>query len=380
MKVRLASAAMHRLFSSLRGLMVWLLSFWAVSALNAAAAEISIDRGEIAGALYAVARPAKWNGRLLLLAHGFRPVDRPKVADLFPEHGAYRELLDNGWMVAKSSFRRNGIIVTDAISDLNALRDYIEKTYGVPKTTILEGESMGGLIVTLMCERDPAHYSGAVAIGAALKMDEPGENISPTGKPGSPLLFLTNQSELEGPTAYVAQSSKAVATRLAPTLFRVSRDGHVNVNQAERSVALRALIQWIDSGRETLPGAAGTPFDATTPPQPVASKVRMLPDHAGFETKVIEVSGVYGNVAIDAQPADFASAGIAPQSWFELEAHGKTYRTFYGSDFGSVKVGEWVVFPNADGFYWLSRNFADAAGTAGIQYGDTLTIRPAGKK
>jgi pimeloyl-ACP methyl ester carboxylesterase len=344
--------------------------------VHAGNAEISTDRGEINGALYSVAVPAKWNGRLLLLAHGYRPVDRPKVADLFADHGAYRELLDKGWIVAKSSFRRNGIIINDAIEDLNALRGYIEKTYGAPALTLLEGESMGGLIVTLMCERDPSHYAGAVAIGAALKIEELGANTMPTGKPGSPLIFLTNQSELEPPSAYVTQSSTQVDPRLAPTLFRVARDGHVNVNQAERSVALQALINWIDSGRRSLPaGTVQVPYDATRPPAPTASRVKPLSDHSGFSATVIEVSSVYGNVAIDAQPADFSAAGIAPQTWFNLEANGQTFRTFYGSDFGSVKVGEWVVFPNADGYFWLSRNFADAAATAGIRYADTVTVR-----
>lgn len=356
----------------------WSFGLCVVSTSGAAAPELSIDRGEIDGAIYAIAVPVKWNGRLLLLAHGYRPVDRPKVADLFPDHGAYRELLDKGWMVAKSSFRRNGIIVTDAITDLNALRLYIEKTYGVPKTSILEGESMGGLIVTLMCERDPAHYAGAVAIGAALKIEEAGPDITPSGKPAVPLIFLTNQSELDGPSAYVAKSTSAVDARLAPALFRVARDGHVNVNQAERSVALHALIKWIDSGRDSLPvGSLEAPFNATTEPTPTPSRVTLLSDRTGFAAATIEVSSVYGNVAINAQPADFATVGIAPQTWFELEIHGKTYRTFYGSDFGSVKVGEWVVFPNADGFFWVSRNFADAAGTAGIRQGDTLTIRRA---
>ena len=78
---------------------------------------------------------------------------------------------------------------------------------------------------------------------------------------------------------------------------------------------------------------------------------------------------------IDAQPADFADAGIAPGTWFSIEAHGKTYRTFYGKNFDSVQRGEWVVFANADGFFWLSRNWENAAGSAGLKLGDTVTLR-----
>jgi alpha-beta hydrolase superfamily lysophospholipase len=58
-------------------------------------------------------------------------------------------------MVATTSYRRNGLVVADAIADLDALRAYIAQAYGEPERVILEGESMGGLIVTIMAERDP---------------------------------------------------------------------------------------------------------------------------------------------------------------------------------------------------------------------------------
>ena len=173
-----------------------------------------------------------------------------------------------------------------------------------------------------------------------------------------------------------AAHSAGVPPGLHPALLRVSRDGHVNVNQRERLAAVRALNAWLDTGRATLPQPApGAPFaDATVLPPPQPSQVTRHADARGFAAKVTEVSAVYGNVSLSAQPADFAAAGISPMTWCQLTAHGKTYRTFYGSDFGSVARGEWVVFPNADGFFWLSRNYADAAGTAGLAVGDTITI------
>jgi alpha-beta hydrolase superfamily lysophospholipase len=235
---------------------------------------------------------------------------------------------------------------------------------------------MGGLIVTLAAERQPALYAGAVAIGAALNVKEPASTLAPSGQPRIPLLFLTNQSELDGPAAYVAAASQTTPT-LRPVLFRVSRDGHVNVNQSERLVAIRALETWLDSGRARLPvpAAGASYYDATVAPAPVASQVVPAADARGFTARVTEVSAVYGNVFIDAQPADFAAAGIAPGVWFELTAHGKTYRTFYGTTFDSVKRGEWVVFANADGFFWLSRNWENAAATAALRLGDAVTLR-----
>jgi pimeloyl-ACP methyl ester carboxylesterase len=350
-----------------------------------AVSPVVVETGEIAGAKFTLARPAAWNKRLLLVAHGYRGEDRPLVADLFPEHLAYRALLDEGWIVAKTSFRRNGIIVADAIADLDALREHVAKKFGAPERVLLEGESMGGLIVTLLAERDFApedrgrpKYHGAVAIGAALVIAEGGRDVPLSLVPHVPLLFLTNQSELDGPRGYVTRNqADRVDPNLRPALFRVSRDGHVNVNQRERLVALRALNAWLDRGRATLPEPAANAefFDATVPPAPAPSTVALHADARGFDPHVTEVSGNYGNLELDAQPADFAAIGVGMMQYFELTAHGQKFRVRLGRDFSSVARGEWVAFANADGFYWLARNFGDAAATAKLQLGDTLTIR-----
>jgi len=353
------------------------------AALPAApASAVTVETGDINGAKFALARPGFWNKRVLLLAHGFRAPDRPLVADLFPEHLAYRTLLDAGWIVAKTSYRRNGIVVADAIADLDALRDHIVQECGPPDRVLLEGESMGGLIATLIAERDrsdPALYDGAIAIDAALSIQEPGRNIGLTVLPQIPLLFLTNQSELNAPRAYVTSRTRppGYAPELRPVLFRVARDGHVNVNQRERLVALRALNDWLDHGRDALPRPSpGAPFvDATVAPEPGPSQVAAHSDGHGFDARVVEVSGNYGNVFLNAQPDDFAAAGIKPGTWVELTAHGWKLRVRYGTDFSSVKKGEWVVFPNADGFCWLARNLGDAAATAHLVDHDPVTIR-----
>ncbi len=343
--------------------------------------------GEIGGAKFKIAVPLQWNRGVLLLAHGLRSEDRPLVADLAPDHLAYKTLIEEGWIVAKTSYRRNGLIVGDAIADLDALREHIVERFGPPDRVLLEGESMGGLIVTLIAEREPGdrpRYHGAVAIGAALQIREPNTSAGLSLQPRLPLIFLTNQTELEGPRNYVSADLPR-ELRVRPQLFRVSRDGHVNVNQAERLVALRALNAWLDRGPSTLPNPkSGAPFpDVTQPAAPVPSKVAMDPDARGFTARVIEVSAIYGNLFIDAQPADFATAGIERMTWFELIAGERTFRVLHGRDFGSVKRGEWVVFPNADGFYWLARNFADAAAGAQLKVGDRVRIRrfaaPAGQ-
>ena len=360
--------------------------------LSASAAVPTVETGEINGAKFALARPAQWNRRVLLIAHGLRSEDRPLVADLFPDQLANRTLLDEGWLVAKTSYRRNGLIVADAIADLDALRAHLATAFGAPERVLLEGESMGGLIVTLLAEREPSRprlYHGAIAIGAALQVREPDSTLELTHRPQIPLLFLTNQSELDGPAGYVAHEVTDPAA-IRARLFRVARDGHVNVNQRERLAAVRALNAWLDRGADSLPAAALEPpfFDATVAPQPQPAQVIAHDDGRGFDARVVEVSAIYGNIFLNAQPADFAAAGIGKLTHFIVQAHGQTFRAVHGRDFSSVKRGEWVAFPNADGFFWLARNFADAAATAQLAVGDIVTLRrideekkiPAGKK
>ncbi|HEY0967515.1 MAG TPA: SAM hydroxide adenosyltransferase [Opitutaceae bacterium] len=339
---------------------------------------VTVEQGEIDGAKYAIARPDRpWNGGLLLLGHGHRAETAPLVADLFPEQAAYKSMLDAGWIVASTSYRRNGIILGDAIADLDALRAYVEKKDGELKRVILEGESMGGMIATLIAERSGDDYQGVIAIGSALNLREPGGISGLSLQPRIPLLFMSNQSELEGPRQYLANLRKEDRETVPPALFRVSRDGHVNVNQRERIEAFRALNAWIDRGRDALPAAIGRGevYDVTQVPEPGPSQVVAAPDGRGFAATITEVSAIYGNLWINAQPADFAAAGIRPGAWFQVTAGDRTFRVHYGRDFGSVERGQWVVFPNADGFFWLARNYGNAAETAGLKVGDAVAIR-----
>jgi pimeloyl-ACP methyl ester carboxylesterase len=342
--------------------------------------QISVETGEIEGAKYTLARPTRWNKRVLLIAHGFRPESAPLVADLFPDHQAYRALLEEGWIVAKTSYRRNGIVIQDAIKDLDNLRAEVVRRFGKAERVVVEGDSMGGLIAVLLAERrtDEILYQGVVAIGAALGLrpqppDEAGLNMQPQ----IPVVFMANRSEFDAPLKYAEFKSLGETRTTPPVLLRIDRDGHVNVNQAERLVALRMLNQWLDSGRESLgrPETGRAYYDATRPPEPQPSRVFMDPDGNGFTAHVAEVSSVYGNVLLDAQSEDFAAINLPRNAFFQVTIKEKNFRVLFGKDFGSVKRGEWVTFGNADGFFWLARNGLNAAEAAQVQLGDLVHVR-----
>lgn len=343
----------------------------------AAPAQAKVDVGVINKAQFAVANPpVAWNRHLLLLAHGYRPEGAPLVADLHPERSSLRMFLDDGWMVATTSYRRNGLVVADAMADLDALRAYIAETYGEPDRVLLAGDSMGGLIVTLMAEREGGPYQGAVAFDPTLYAKETNSTVGLSLLPRIPLLFVATEREAAQAKGYVTALVSRPAPVVPPALFLIAREGHTNINQPERLEALGALNAWIERGPDALPppGENRGYFDATIPPDPVPSTAAVHPNGRGFDTRVAEVDAVNGTLLLEAQAGDFAAAGITPMTFFTLGAGGRTLRALYGRTYADVKSGEWIAFPDADGRTALSRLYADAAGTLGLRAGDAVSV------
>jgi pimeloyl-ACP methyl ester carboxylesterase len=171
--------------------------------LLASEAKFEKHEGDIEGAKYSILFPAEnWNGKLVMIAHGYVPEGNPLVAALDEADPHFDSFLESGWMVARTSYRRNGVIIADAITDLELLYDHISKAFGKPELAILHGGSMGGLIVTLIAEQDQDRFDAALAVGAALHMIDSEKNLEFSYSPNIPLLFLTNRSELDGPKNY----------------------------------------------------------------------------------------------------------------------------------------------------------------------------------
>jgi pimeloyl-ACP methyl ester carboxylesterase len=350
------------------------------STFAAAPASRALDQGEINGAKYAIVLPAQWNRQLILVAPPLRPENEALAAAFSPEDIAFKTLFAEGWMIAKTSFRRNGIIIADGLADLDALRAYVAQKYGQPERVLVTGESLGGLVAMLVAEREPRQpplYDGVLAISPALQLRETPTTIGLALQPRIPILFLVNQGEIEGPKGYIASPFARDAAVAPPVIFRVSRGGRANLNQRERLEALRALSLWVERGPSALPRPPNNEpfFDATIVPEPRPSAVTMQSNGQGFDTHVTALASSQGNVLLDVQPADFAAAEIRPSTWFRMVVHDKTYRAFYGRDFDSVKRGEWVVVPGAEGNFILARHLGNAADSAKIAPGDTVTIQ-----
>jgi hypothetical protein len=100
------------------------------------------------GAKIAIAVPKAWNHKAALLAHGYRnEIQTELISDLAITEHCLAEMLRDNWMVAMTSYRRNGRVVRDAMADMVELREYIVQSHGHLNLCLLEGRSMGGAVV-----------------------------------------------------------------------------------------------------------------------------------------------------------------------------------------------------------------------------------------
>lgn len=137
-----------------------------IASLPTAQLADSIDGVTGQGAHYALYRPANWNGRLVLVAHGYySPVEMPAPpgTDEFFISSCKGLLLASGFAVAYSSYRELGWCVKEAQQDLEHLNALFVQHFGRPDRTYLAGVSMGGLVVTALAEKHPNRYAGVLA-------------------------------------------------------------------------------------------------------------------------------------------------------------------------------------------------------------------------
>jgi pimeloyl-ACP methyl ester carboxylesterase len=112
------------------------------------------------GALWAIDRPANWNGELVLYAHGYVNPAEPVA---MPNYGAIRDsLLARGYAVAATSYSQNGYASTEGVRETHALKGLFIEQAGKPTRTYLLGRSLGGLIGMLLAQRYPGQYDGGL--------------------------------------------------------------------------------------------------------------------------------------------------------------------------------------------------------------------------
>lgn len=332
----------------------------------AAEPSYALHRGEIAGALFTLAVPSRWCGDVLLFAHGCRPVGIPLVADLRVD-SFYKQLLREGFIVGMSSYRREGLIVRDAMADMDNLRAHLVQTFGPTRRVFLEGSSMGGAITVHMSESaDLApHYAGAILDCAALLARDADAPLEHNFRPLFPLVFLSNADEAPQAADYIAACAEQrrtggfVSDVPPPVLRVVYRNGHCNTNAAERAAAF-ALLNALDGAPET--------GDGTVVLDPGPSTA--IWDDEGCYCAVRECDA-WGDMYTTLLPDDLARIGLRPGSAVRIAFNklpvmldsgesAETCRlivaTYAGNSFVSVAPGAFLLFDGADGCCVLSAN------------------------
>lgn len=123
--------------------------------------------GVLDDAGYAVEIPARWNGQLVMWAHGFRGNGAELTVDA-PAYGLRQRFVDQGYAWAASSYDRNGYDVASGVRSTYELAQRFAKLVGRPSRTFIAGVSMGGQVIGRSLEQYPGFYDGALPMCGVL--------------------------------------------------------------------------------------------------------------------------------------------------------------------------------------------------------------------
>jgi hypothetical protein len=113
-----------------------------------------------AGAAWRIEVPLRWNGELVVYAHGYRGIGMTVWVDN-PTLRAY--YVARGFAWAASSYQVNGYAVGQGARDSHAMIARFQKTKGVAARAVyLSGPSMGGHITAVTIERFRDSFVGAM--------------------------------------------------------------------------------------------------------------------------------------------------------------------------------------------------------------------------
>ena len=122
--------------------------------------------------LIVICIPPNWNGRLVIYAHGFVPLQAPLdlPSDELTLDGTFvpNLFLSQGFAFATSSFHKNGLAIEQGVEDLNRLLQHFKSMIspGSLQKVFITGASEGGLIALLLLERYPGKYDAGLALCA----------------------------------------------------------------------------------------------------------------------------------------------------------------------------------------------------------------------
>ncbi|MFE5244663.1 MULTISPECIES: hypothetical protein [unclassified Streptomyces] len=124
------------------------------------------------GAHYAIAVPARWNGSLVVHAHGGPDLgDSSDPARSTDDLARWAVMVDEGYAWAGSSYRRGGYGTRMAAADTENVRRLFVAEFGPPGRTYVHGQSWGGNVAAKVVETygsRPGAYDGALLTSGVL--------------------------------------------------------------------------------------------------------------------------------------------------------------------------------------------------------------------
>ncbi|GLW05206.1 alpha/beta hydrolase [Microtetraspora sp. NBRC 13810] len=112
------------------------------------------------GAAYRIEVPARWNGELVLYAHGYRGTGTTVYVDDSPIRA---HLIARGYAWAASSYETNGYDVGQGVEDSHELIALARQVTGKPARRVyMTGFSMGGHVTAVAVERYRRTFAGAM--------------------------------------------------------------------------------------------------------------------------------------------------------------------------------------------------------------------------
>lgn len=231
------------------------------------------------GAVFKIWAPDEWNGDLVLFAHGYvsilEPVAIPENQLYLPDGTHIPTLVnDLGFAFAVSSYRGNGLIVEDAIMDLEELVTIFNTAVAKPVHTYLIGASEGGLITIKSIERHASLYSGGLAlcgpvgdfqaqIGYFLNFRVVFDYFFPDVLPGSPVSIpdevMNNWDTVYQPAVIQAIAENPEQTRELLRVTGAAFDPDVPETAAETVLGL--LWYNVFATNDALSKFGGLPYD-----------------------------------------------------------------------------------------------------------------------
>lgn len=109
---------------------------------------------------YLIVMPAKWSGVLFVHAHGGPSYGEPKTTRNDEDIKRWAITISEGHAWAGSVFRQGGFAVTTAAEDTERVRRIFIDHVAKPRTTILHGQSWGGMVATRAAEMYPKSWDG----------------------------------------------------------------------------------------------------------------------------------------------------------------------------------------------------------------------------